>query len=118
AAYMLDIRPITASPQGLPPKTQLMRKVAQDLGRSEQFCYPNLAVDFSPPGAAITNKHGVAQSGCTHCGECDIGCNIHAKNTLDLNYLALAERAGAMVRTECEVTGIELKAPGNPGAGY
>ncbi|HEX2659679.1 MAG TPA: GMC family oxidoreductase [Polyangia bacterium] len=117
-AYMLDIQPITASPRGLPPKTVAMEKVARSLDRREQFCYPNLAVNFGPDGQVADNKHGVSQGACNHCGECDIGCNIHAKNTLDLNYLALAERAGALVRTECEVTGIELMSPGNPGAGY
>ena len=33
-----------------------------------------------------------------HCGNCDIGCQVKAKNTLDLNYLAVAERHGAEIR--------------------
>jgi cholesterol oxidase len=52
----------------------------------------------------VPNKFGALQSGCVHCGECDIGCNFGAKNTLDFNYLALAERAGAEVSTESLVT--------------
>lgn len=106
-AYMLDIKPITASGfKGLPPKTQLMSQAAAQLGRSAQFCYPNVAVDFGVPGVVHANKFGVQQSGCTYCGECDIGCNILAKNTLDLNYLALAERSGAEPAPQCEVTAI------------
>ena len=33
-----------------------------------------------------------------HCGNCDIGCPVQAKNTLDLNYLARAEQLGAEIR--------------------
>jgi cholesterol oxidase len=112
-AYMLDVKPISASqPLGLPPKTRIMSQIAERLGRAEQFCYPNLAVNFSEPNRPSLNKFGVTQNGCNHCGECDIGCNIHAKNTLDLNYLALAERAGADVTTQCEVFKIEPLAAG------
>jgi len=103
AAYMLDITPIRASqPKGLPPKTVLIEKAAASLGRSQQFFRPNLAVNFGDPGRTQPNKFGVEQAGCIHCGECDIGCNIHAKNTLDLNYLAVAEQQGASIVTQCE----------------
>jgi cholesterol oxidase len=113
-AYMLDIAPITASSHlGVPPKAQWMKQVAGRLGREAQFCYPNIAVDFFTPGEKHRNKFGVEQSGCTYCGECDIGCNVLAKNTLDLNYLALAERHGADVAPLCEVVRIE-----RDGAGY
>lgn len=107
-AYMLDIAPITASSHlGVPPKAQWMKQVAGRLGREAQFCYPNIAVDFSAPGVAHRNKFGVEQSGCTYCGECDIGCNVLAKNTLDLNYLALAEQRGADVAPLSEAVRIE-----------
>ncbi|WP_437923706.1 GMC family oxidoreductase [Sorangium sp. So ce291] len=105
--YMLDIKPIGAAAGGsLPAKALLMKKVAKALGREDQFFYPNIAVDLGEPGVVHRNKFGVQQSGCNHCGECDVGCNIHAKNTLDHNYLAIAERHGADVRTQCEVSRI------------
>ena len=44
---------------------------------------------------------------CRLCGECDIGCNVGAKNSLDYNYLTLAVRAGAEIRTLAEVKGLE-----------
>jgi cholesterol oxidase len=28
-----------------------------------------------------------------HLGECDIGCPVKARNTLDFNYLAVASKA-------------------------
>jgi choline dehydrogenase-like flavoprotein len=34
------------------------------------------------------NRYGKLQAACNGCGDCDIGCTLHAKNTLDLNYLA------------------------------
>jgi cholesterol oxidase len=112
-AYMLDITPISEQqPKGLPVKTKRMKEVAQKLGRLEQFCLPNIAVDFFTPDQVHQNKFGVDQKGCNHCGECDIGCNLHAKNTLDLNYLAVAEQRGADVNTRCEVSKIEPSAGG------
>lgn len=107
-AYMLDIGPISPSqPKTLPPKTLLMEQAAATLGRSGQSFRPNLAVNFGPPGTWADNKFGRAQSGCSHCAECDIGCNTAAKNTLDLNYLALAEQHGATVRCDTEVQRLE-----------
>ena len=73
-----------------------------------------LAVSFgkggagSPAGELIddgrNNRYGVPRLACRLCGECDIGCNYGSKNTLDLNYLTLAERTGNVtILTRCEV---------------
>ncbi|MDQ3768621.1 MAG: FAD-dependent oxidoreductase, partial [Actinomycetota bacterium] len=54
-----------------------------------------LAVHF---GADRLNPFsGVAQGGCTNLARCDLGCPRHAKNTVDITYLARAERLGAEV---------------------
>jgi cholesterol oxidase len=55
----------------------------------------------------FTNAQGVEQGTCVHLGNCDIGCEVDARNTLDRNYLALAERKGADVRPLHLVTNIE-----------
>lgn len=111
--YMLDITPVAAEqPLGLPLRAQRLQQAAQGLGRAQQLFRPNLAVNFSAPGVPVKNKFGVLQQGCTHCGECIIGCNHHAKNTLDLNYLAVAEMHGATVRTRCQAHRIEPDGPG------
>jgi cholesterol oxidase len=43
------------------------------------------------PGEAIVeeipNLHGRTRTTCQMSGECDVGCNFGAKNTLDYNYL-------------------------------
>ncbi|GIL17235.1 MAG: cholesterol oxidase [Oligoflexia bacterium] len=81
------------------PKAQAFKKLGNQLnaaadatGRPE-YLRPNLAIRFKGdfPGHQTTNIHGAIQSKCTKCGECDLGCNIHAKNTLDLNYLFRAQ---------------------------
>lgn len=38
------------------------------------------------------NKSGAWQGTCAQLGNCDIGCDVGAKNTLDKNYLFLAEQ--------------------------
>jgi cholesterol oxidase len=114
-AHMLDIRPVEPDPATgrLPPKTRLMEEAAVRLGRGAQSFHPNIAVRFDGAGEPPSpNRFGALQSGCRHCGECDIGCNVGAKNTLDLNYLAAAEAIGADVGTGCEVTRL---APSNGG---
>jgi cholesterol oxidase len=78
-AHMLDVRPVEPDPATgeLPPKTRLMEEAATRLGRRGQFFRPNIAVRFEGAGEPPTpNKFGVLQSGCLHCGECDIGCNV------------------------------------------
>lgn len=52
------------------------------------------------------NYHGLPRETCRLCGECDVGCNFGAKNTLDFNYITLAQRAGAEIRPCTEVKGI------------
>jgi cholesterol oxidase len=106
-AHMLDVTPVPddAAAGQPPPKTRLLEAAAARLGRSGAFFRPNLAVRFDGAGESPTpNKFGALQSGCINCGACDIGCNVGAKNTLDLNYLALAEQFGAEPATQAEVT--------------
>lgn len=117
------------------PKTQAMREAAVRLGIAEtkhdrvdaskpQFYLPPLAITFARPGEApqpgIPLPHephdgGVPRQTCRLCGECDIGCNFGAKNTLDLTYLRKARKHGACIRALCEVRSF---APLPSGAGF
>jgi cholesterol oxidase len=105
-AHMLGVN---AAPEAAAPhKTKVMLDASRRLGRAGQTFLPELAVTFDDPTAPPrTNRFGVDQAGCTGCGECIVGCNVGAKNTLDTNYLAAAERHGAEVATGCEVTLVE-----------
>lgn len=104
AAFRLNVRPIPAEKRGMLQKTRQMDRVAERLGRRSELFYPPLAINFDPP----------ERGGCTDCGYCWLGCDQHAKNTLDLNYLAEAESARdennvplADVRTLAEVVCIK-----------
>ena len=46
------------------------------------------------------NHVGVPQPKCTGCGNCCGGCNVGAKNTLNLNYLSEAKAHGAEIFTK------------------
>lgn len=55
----------------------------------------------TPFGVQERNRYGALQTSCTYCGECDIGCNVHAKNSVDRNYLHVARsRYRLTVRTQ------------------
>ncbi|MCM2577653.1 GMC family oxidoreductase [Streptomyces sp. MTZ3.1] len=62
------------------------------------------------PGAEVPDPYfggaGPSRRACTECGECMTGCRHGAKNTLNENYLYLAEKAGAVVHPMTSVTGI------------
>ncbi|MCX6057385.1 MAG: GMC oxidoreductase [Chloroflexi bacterium] len=50
---------------------------------------------------------GPTRNGCTECGACLAGCAPGAKNTLDKNYLYLAEKNGVQILPERKATLIE-----------
>ena len=106
--------------EAITPKTSAFRGVGETLGR--EFMLPKLAVTFANPdeepaiGVPLReehpNLHGVPRYTCRLIGECDIGCNLGAKNTLDLNYLSEAKRRGAEIRTRCEVRSLAKRGGG------
>ncbi|NHC45338.1 GMC oxidoreductase [Motilibacter aurantiacus] len=114
ASTMLGVGPVQHDPATgeLPPKTLLVEEAHQRTGRASTSLRPNLAITFGDPSTPVVNRFGVAQPGCSFCGECDIGCNTGAKNSLDKNYLALAESCGADIGTLTEVVSIEPLRPG------
>jgi cholesterol oxidase len=78
-------------------RTELFRKVAKTNGRRSRLAEINVFFGKETTGPPLTighqdcNRYGARQTSCVYCGECMIGCNYHAKNTLDLNYLYAAE---------------------------
>ena len=91
---------------------QLLQRAAKRLGYGERFESVPLAISFDPTysydlpepldarhSKRFVNDHGVEQGTCVHLGNCDIGCDVRAKNSLDVNYLATAERRGADLRS-------------------
>ncbi|MEV7240210.1 GMC family oxidoreductase [Streptomyces sp. NPDC093248] len=62
------------------------------------------------PGEQVDDPYfggaGPARKACTECGECMTGCRHGAKNTLNENYLYLAEKAGAVVHPMTTVVSV------------
>ncbi|MEV1020936.1 GMC family oxidoreductase [Streptomyces sp. NPDC050264] len=62
------------------------------------------------PGQQVPDPYfggaGPARKACTECGECMTGCRHGAKNTLNENYLYLAEKAGAVVHPMTSVVSV------------
>lgn len=72
------------------------------------------AIGSELPMPSYGNVHGVdvRRRTCRLCGECDIGCNEGAKNSLDHTYLSAAKHAGADLRVGHEVRTIARRAGG------
>ena len=94
----------------LGPGDQTLRAVAGELGVAETFHQPEVAVYFGEPNKPVADPYfggeGPERVGCTYCGGCMVGCNIGAKNSLDKNYLYLAEKRGAQVQPLTTVTDV------------
>ncbi|MFJ8975894.1 GMC oxidoreductase [Streptomyces sp. NPDC102282] len=66
-------------------------------------------VDTKPGGEAADPYFGGAgptRKACSQCGECMTGCRHGAKNTLNENYLYLAEKAGAVIHPMTSVVAV------------
>ena len=88
-----------------------MKKLAEQIGKSEQFGPTTAAVYFGQPDVTIKDPYfdgkGPDRTGCIHCGACMTGCRHNAKNTLDKNYLHLAQQLGTNIIAENEVTSVK-----------
>src|SRR5215813_4604617 len=71
-----------------------MRKAAEASGRSVQL--PSMTISHEPG----LNPAGVMQYACRYCGDCWSGCNVGAKNTVGITYIADAIDHGATVFCE------------------
>lgn len=95
---------------------ELLREIGRDLGVGDGFRVHDVGVYFGEPGVAVPDPYfggeGPQRTGCTRCGACMIGCPVGAKNTLDKNYLWLAERLGARIVPETQAVAIRAEGGG------
>jgi cholesterol oxidase len=90
---MLEAKPLTPPREmDMPNRTQAFLAAAEGAGRKAELY--DICVYTGPEKV---NRQGIVQDGCVYCGNCMLGCHVHAKNTLDLNYIPLAEQNGAEV---------------------
>jgi cholesterol oxidase len=95
-AAMLNVSPL---PQEYElPKRDAFRKAAE-LSHRPIFD-PDQAVSWEEP--ADSNR-----AACRLCAECEFGCQIGAKNTLDFTYLSAAEFLGARIQPGAFASHIE-----------
>jgi cholesterol oxidase len=89
------------------PADRLLKGVAEDMGVADTFHPTDVGVWFGKPGERVSDPYfgglGPDRVGCIRCGNCMVGCKHEAKNSLDHNYLHLAEGAGAEVLAERQV---------------
>jgi cholesterol oxidase len=109
--YQTAKRMLGATPNPLMTKgDHVIKEIAKDIGREEHFHPTEVAVFFGEPNKKVPDPffegEGPDRVGCNFCGACMTGCRVGAKNTLDKNYLYLAEKNGAEVVPETEVTAI------------
>lgn len=100
----------TVPAYGLAETDLILKECADEMGKGDSFKPVNVGVFFGKAGETVSDPYfdgkGPARSGCTLCGGCMVGCRHNAKNTLDKNYLYLAERLGVKIQPESEVTNI------------
>jgi cholesterol oxidase len=89
---------------------EVLHDIARDIGREEHHERTRVGVFFGEPDVTVPDPYfdgeGPERTGCTFCGACMTGCRVGSKNTLDHNYLHLAERRGLDVLTETEVRAV------------
>ncbi|HSM06740.1 MAG TPA: GMC family oxidoreductase [Longimicrobiales bacterium] len=105
--YATARRMLGATPcAGVGRTDEILRDVGREMTGRDTFRVHDVGVWFGTPGRTVPDPYfggeGPDRTGCTRCGACMVGCRVGAKNTLDRNYLWLAERRGARIVPETE----------------
>ena len=83
------------------PRLEALSRASEKL--HGELSRPDLNVTFADgPNAA-----GIQQNACVLCGDCCLGCNYGAKNTVLMNYLPDAHAHGAQIFTEVAVRSVQ-----------
>ncbi|MFJ3233349.1 GMC family oxidoreductase N-terminal domain-containing protein [Streptomyces sp. NPDC086787] len=103
------------------PSDVHLKAAAQRMGVGDTFHMAPVGVFFGDgedadgkakarPGEEVADPYfggaGPSRKACTECGECMTGCRHGAKNTLNENYLYLAQKAGAVVHPMTTVVSV------------
>lgn len=103
------------------PSDVHLKAAAQAMGIGDTFHMAPVGVFFgdgddgdgtakAKPGGEVADPFfggaGPSRKACIECGECMTGCRHGAKNTLNENYLYLAEKAGAVVHPMTSVVAV------------
>ena len=109
--YNIAKKMLGATPaKNLGATDHILRETIGQFCKDHEFKKVNVGVFFGEPGKDVPdpyfNGDGPNRAGCVLCGGCMVGCRYNAKNTLDKNYLYLAQKLGAVINPEREVIDI------------
>jgi cholesterol oxidase len=104
AEAMLGVAPVPGPERFA--KFSGMRKAAEASRRPVQL--PAMTISHTPG----PNVAGVLQYACQYCGDCWSGCNVGAKNTVGITYIADAVDHGATVLCESHAQSISKSGRG------
>lgn len=98
----------------LAPADLKLQAMAKAAGVEKSFYATDVGIFFGDekdePGTSYDdpyfNGEGPTRKSCIGCGACMIGCRHGAKNSLDQNYLYLAQKRGARILAESKVTDV------------
>lgn len=105
------------------PADHALRRAAEAIGAGATF-YPTSVAGFQGDPQGVTHPdpyfggEGPDRTTCIGCGGCMMGCRYNAKNTLDKNYLYLAEKHGAHVFEETRVVDVRPLGEADGSGGY
>lgn len=98
------------------------QKLAKDIGKENSFHRTKVSIYFGEKDETVPdpyfNGEGPDRTGCVLCGSCMTGCRYNAKNTLDKNYLYLAQKKGAKIFAHREVIDVQPVNKLNSSEGY
>lgn len=98
------------------PGDDLLRECVEEITGKDTFHYNDVGIYFGKSGVTVPDPYfdgdGPDRTGCILCGGCMVGCQHNAKNTLDKNYLYLAEKLGVDIIPETRVDSIVPKEGG------
>ena len=87
-----------------------LRATAAAMDAADTFGPVEQGIYFGKAGKTVPDPFfggdGPERTGCTRCGRCLTGCAEGAKNSLDKNYLYLAEAKGAQILPERKAVSI------------
>lgn len=96
---------------------EVLKQMADEQNMGHTFRATEVGSFFGEAGVTVPDPYfagaGPARAGCRHCGGCMVGCRYNAKNTLPKNYLYFAEKNGAEVKSEVEVTDVRPRTKDN-----
>ncbi|GBF51083.1 oxidoreductase [Leptospira ryugenii] len=91
---------------------RLLLETAKTFGKEDTFQKTPVGIYFGKEKLAKDSKDpyfdgdGPDRDPCIYCGGCMVGCRHNSKNTLDKNYLFLAEKLGTQILPETKVTSL------------